>query len=56
MVGTAYYMDLALLERSYDRSCDVWSVGVIAYAMLSGRPLFSAPSDDVVLLMIKRGR
>ena len=56
MVGTAYYMDPALLERSYDRSCDVWSVGVIAYAMLSGRPPFNAPSDDVIFLVIKRGR
>merc|ERR1711862_649727 len=42
VVGTAYYMDPALLEQSYDRSCDLWSVGVIAYHAL-GRPALQRP-------------
>jgi len=56
IVGTAYYMDPSLLNGSYDRSCDIWSVGVITYIMLSGRPPFNGPSDDVIFKMIRRGR
>ena len=34
-VGTAYYMSPCCLNGSYDRSCDIWSVGVIAFIMVS---------------------
>lgn len=56
MVGTSYYMAPELLEGSYDRSCDLWSVGVIAYVLLSGRPPFNGNNDDVVFKKIKAGR
>ncbi|KAL7536307.1 hypothetical protein ACHAXR_010970 [Thalassiosira sp. AJA248-18] len=55
-VGTAYYMAPEVLDGSYDRSCDLWSVGVIAYIMLSGRPPFSGGTDDVIYKKIRRGR
>lgn len=28
-------------ESSYDKRCDLWSLGVIAYILLSGYPPFS---------------
>jgi len=56
VVGTCYYMDPALLEGAYDRSCDLWSIGVIVYVMLSGRPPFNGASDDVIFKKILRGK
>lgn len=55
-VGTSYYMAPELLDGKYDRSCDLWSIGVIAYLMLSGRPPFNGPSDEVIMKKIRRGK
>jgi serine/threonine protein kinase len=55
-VGTAYYMDPNILNGSYDRSCDLWSVGVIAFAMLCGRPPFNGSTDENIFARIKKGK
>lgn len=54
-VGTAYYMAPELIAGSYDRSCDLWSIGAVTYVMLSGRPPFNGPTDDVIFKKILRG-
>lgn len=45
-VGTAYYMSPEVVNGSYDRSCDVWAIGVIAYTLLCGYPPFNGGSDS----------
>lgn len=52
-VGSAEFMapevvDLFVGEResSYDKRCDLWSMGVIAYILLSGYPPFSGNCED----------
>eukprot|EP00571_Detonula_confervacea_P012806 CAMPEP_0172301608 /NCGR_PEP_ID=MMETSP1058-20130122/3456_1 /TAXON_ID=83371 /ORGANISM="Detonula confervacea, Strain CCMP 353" /LENGTH=316 /DNA_ID=CAMNT_0013011781 /DNA_START=115 /DNA_END=1065 /DNA_ORIENTATION=+ len=55
-VGTSYYMAPELLDGSYDRSCDLWAIGVIAYIMLSGEPPFDGSTDDDIFKEIRKGR
>jgi calcium-dependent protein kinase len=41
VVGTQSYQSPEILSgEGYDESCDIWSVGVIAYILLSGHPPF----------------
>mmetsp|Transcript_9996 Transcript_9996/g.16071 ORF Transcript_9996/g.16071 Transcript_9996/m.16071 type:complete len:206 (-) Transcript_9996:394-1011(-) len=55
-VGTAYYMSPELLEGEYDKSTDIWSVGVVTYIALCGRPPFNGKSDVEIRNATRRGR
>ncbi len=55
-VGTAYYMAPELLEGAYDKSCDVWSIGTIAYIVLCGYPPFNGESDPDIFDAIRKGK
>ena len=48
LVGTLFYMAPELLEQSYDKKIDVWSLGVILYAMLSGSVPFIGKTTEEI--------
>mmetsp|Transcript_8373 Transcript_8373/g.17865 ORF Transcript_8373/g.17865 Transcript_8373/m.17865 type:complete len:337 (+) Transcript_8373:63-1073(+) len=46
--GTPYYIAPEVLRKSYDKACDVWSVGVIAHILLCGQPPFNGANGKVI--------
>ena len=44
-----------VLTRGYDEKCDVWSLGVIMYNMLSEKPLFYGLDDKSIVHKLKNG-
>lgn len=56
IVGTPYYIAPDVLRESYDKACDLWSVGVVAYILLCGYPPFNGADNGEVHDAIRRGR
>lgn len=43
-----------IIKKNYNSKCDIWSVGVIMYILLTGEPLFSGRSDSEILKKLKK--
>jgi len=52
-LGTPYYVSPEVLEGKYDKQCDMWAVGVIAYILLSGMPPFNGKNEIEVFNKIR---
>ena len=39
-LGTPYYISPEVLNGKYDKRCDMWSIGVITFVLLTGEPPF----------------
>lgn len=53
-VGTVRYVSPEVLEGAYDETCDIWSCGVVCYAMLCGSPPFGGDTDDEVTRKVRK--
>jgi calcium-dependent protein kinase len=51
--GSMYYVAPEVLAENYDRRCDVWGIGVIAYVLLFGRFPFYGETSEVTLMKIR---
>jgi len=56
VVGTPYYMAPEVLNANYGVECDMWSVGVLVYVMLSGYLPFAGNNTNEVFAKILLGR
>jgi len=53
IVGTPFYVAPEVLEGVYTNACDIWSLGVVLYTMLNGRPPFNGTSSEVLSKVAK---
>ena len=55
LVGSSYYIAPEVLKHNYNEKCDLWSVGVILYMTIVGRPPFDGKTEEEILKKIKIG-
>ena len=53
-VGTAYFIAPETIKGEYDEKCDMWSIGVILYYILSGKFPFTGNSNFEIFEKIQK--
>jgi len=51
--GTTFYMAPEVLKGHYGEECDIWSLGVLTYLLVSGKPPFSGDNERAISRKIK---
>jgi calcium-dependent protein kinase len=56
-IGTPYYMAPEVVNRDirYTSKCDVWSIGVISFMLLSGKAPFYGRNNEEIWRMASKG-
>jgi calcium-dependent protein kinase len=52
ILGTPYYMAPEVLKGDYNEKCDIWSIGAIAYNLLSGTEPFKGDTSNKIFAKI----
>ncbi|XP_071502191.1 serine/threonine-protein kinase 33-like [Diadema antillarum] len=56
MCGTPMYMAPEVIDnQGYSQQCDVWSIGVITFLLMSGEPPFNGQDEDGLYDSIRKG-
>jgi calcium-dependent protein kinase len=53
VVGSPYYIAPEVLNKDYNEKCDTWSIGVILYMFLVGKPPFNGANNYEIINSIK---
>ena len=60
MTGTSFYIAPEVVSagleggKAYNAKCDIWSIGVICFIILSGKMPFYGRSNDAIFAMGKK--
>lgn len=54
-IGTPYYIAPEVLKEKYTSKCDIWSIGVITFILLSSNPPFTGDNDDAIMKKVSTG-
>lgn len=56
VLGTPFYIAPEVLKGNYTEKCDLWSIGVITFMLLSGKAPFFGKDDHAIFEMVKKGK
>ena len=53
--GSPYYLAPEVLSQCYNEKCDIWSIGIIMYILLTGKPPYVGRSEQEIMQRVVRG-
>lgn len=53
--GSPYYVAPEVLAQCYSEKCDIWSLGILMYVLLTGKPPYKGHTEDSILHAVAKG-